>query len=121
MTLQQFAFDTPVVVATGEGTLDLKNERLDLAITGHPKKPQLIRVRAPITIKGPLDHPAIGVDAGNALVQGGLSAGLALLLSPLAAILPFVDPGLGKDADCGMLLAQSRSKGAPVVQEQARR
>jgi uncharacterized protein involved in outer membrane biogenesis len=121
MKLEQFAFDTPVVLATGEGTVDLRNERIDLAITGHPKKPQLIRVRAPITVRGPLDHPSIGVDAGNAIVQGGLAAGLAVVLSPLAAILPFVDPGLGKDADCGMLLAQARSKGAPVVQEQARR
>ena len=91
------------------------------AITGHPKKPQLIRVRAPITISGPLDHPAIGVNAGSAIAQGGLAAGLAFVLSPLAAILPFVDPGLGKDADCGALLAQAKSQGAPVTQQQAKR
>jgi uncharacterized protein involved in outer membrane biogenesis len=109
MALRQFVFDTPVVVATGEGTVDL-------AITGHPKKPQLIRLRAPITIKGPLDHPSIGVDARSAIVQGGLAAGVALVLSPLAVILPFVDPGLGKDADCGALLAQAKVQGAPIVQ-----
>jgi hypothetical protein len=121
MTLDHFALDTPVVLASGEGTVDLKNERVNLSLSGHPKKPQLIRVRAPITINGPLEHPAIGVDAGSAIVQGGLSAALAVVLSPLAAILPFVDPGLGKDADCGALLAQAKSRGAPVVQEQARR
>ena len=121
MTLNQFAFDTPVVLATGEGTVDLKNERLDLALTGHPKKPQLIRVRAPITIRGPLNHPAVGVDAGTVIAQGGLSVGLAVVLSPLAAILPFVDPGLGKDADCSALLAQARSRGAPVTAQEARR
>jgi uncharacterized protein involved in outer membrane biogenesis len=116
MALRQFVFDTPVVMATGEGTVDLKNEQIDLAITGHPKKPQLIRLRAPITIKGPLDHPAIGVDARSAIVQGGIAAGVALVLSPLAAILPFVDPGLGKDADCGALLAQANAQGARVAQ-----
>ena len=116
MALRQFVFDTPVVMATGEGTVDLKNEQIDLAITGHPKKPQLIRLRAPITIKGPLDHPSIGVDARSAIVQGGLAAGVALVLSPLAAILPFVDPGLGKDADCGALLAQAKAQGTPIVQ-----
>jgi uncharacterized protein involved in outer membrane biogenesis len=121
LTLDQFAFDTPVVLASGEGTVDLKNERLALSITGHPKKPQLIRVRAPITVSGPLGHPAIGVDAGSAIVQGGLSAALAVVLSPLAAILPFVDPGLSKDADCSALLAQARSQGAPVTQKQAQR
>ena len=116
MALRQFVFDTPVVMATGEGNVDLKNEQIDLAISGHPKKPQLIRLRAPITIKGPLDHPAIGVDARSAIVQGGIAAGVALVLSPLAAILPFVDPGLGKDADCGALLAQANAQGARVAQ-----
>jgi AsmA family protein len=121
MRLDQFVFDTDVVTASGEGTVDFKNERVDLAITGHPKKPQLVRVRAPITITGPLMRPVIGVQAGSAIVQGGLAAGLAAVLSPLAAILPFVDPGLGKDADCGALLAQAKAHGAPVVQRQAAR
>ncbi|HYK81227.1 MAG TPA: AsmA family protein [Micropepsaceae bacterium] len=116
MALRQFVFDTPVVMATGEGNVDLKNEQIDLAVTGHPKKPQLVRVRAPITIKGPLDHPGIGVDARSAIVQGGIAAGVAVVLSPLAAILPFVDPGLGKDADCGALLAQADAQGARVAQ-----
>jgi len=114
--LRQFVFDTGVVTASAEGNVDLRNERVDVAISGHPKKPQLIRLRAPITISGPLAHPAVGVKASSAIAQGGLAAGLALVLSPLAAILPFVDPGLGKDADCGALLAQAKAQGAPVVQ-----
>jgi uncharacterized protein involved in outer membrane biogenesis len=121
MTLNQFAFDTPVVLASGEGTIDLGRERLDLAITGHPKKPQLVRLRAPITVRGPLDSPSVGVDASAAIAQGGLALGLAVVLSPLAAILPFVDPGLGADADCGGLLAEARAKGAPVTVQQAGR
>lgn len=116
--MRNFTFDTPVVVASGEGTVDLSNERLDLAITGHPKKPQLIRVRAPITISGPIEHPAIGVKAGTAIAQGGLAVALAAVLSPLAGILPFVDPGLAKDADCAMLLAQANVPGGSL---QARR
>src|SRR5258706_2491354 len=111
MQLDQFVFDTGVVMATGSGVVDLRNERVDLSITGHPKKPQLVRVRAPITIGGALSHPAVGVKAGQALAQGGLAAGLAFVLSPLAAILPFIDPGLAKDADCGALLAQAQSSG----------
>jgi AsmA family protein len=116
LALRQFVFDTGVVTADAQGSVDLRNERIDLSIKGNPKKPQLIRVRAPITVTGPLAHPAVGVQAGSAIVQGGLAAGLALVLSPLAAILPFVDPGLGKDADCGALLAQAKAQGAPIVQ-----
>jgi hypothetical protein len=116
MQLRQFVFDTPVVVASGEGTVDLKNERLDLAITGHPKKFELIRLRAPITISGPLGHPAIGVQAGPAIAQTGIAAALGAVFSPLVSVLPFLDPGLAKDANCGALLAQSQSQGTPVAQ-----
>jgi uncharacterized protein involved in outer membrane biogenesis len=115
MRLDQLVFDTGVVMATGEGVVNLKDERVDLNISGHPKQPRLVRVRAPITIGGTLSHPAVGVKAGSAVAQGGLAAGLALILSPLAAILPFVDPGLAKDADCGTLLAQAQSQGAPAT------
>jgi hypothetical protein len=59
------------------------------------------------------------VEAGPAIAQGGLAVGLATVLSPLVAILPFVDPGLGKDANCGALLAQAQSQGAPVKQAEA--
>jgi hypothetical protein len=35
-------------------------------------------------------------------------------VSPLAAILPFVDPGLAKNADCAGLVSEAAQKGAPV-------
>jgi hypothetical protein len=34
-----------------------------------------------------------------------------VLLTPVAAMLAFVDPGLTKDADCAALLAQARTGG----------
>jgi hypothetical protein len=48
------------------------------------------------------------VQAGDVIAQGGFAAGLPWLLSPLAAVLPFVDPGLGKDADCAASLQQAQ-------------
>jgi hypothetical protein len=75
-----------------------------LKLTGHPKKFRLVRVRGPITIRGPIARPIVGLDAGSAVAQGGLAAGLAALLSPFAALLPFIDPGLAKDANCAALV-----------------
>jgi len=43
-------------------------------------------------------------------LAGGAIA-LGVLLTPVAAMLAFVDPGLAKDADCATLLAQARSGG----------
>jgi hypothetical protein len=39
---------------------------------------------------------------------------LASVLTPLAVILPFVDPGLAKDANCVALIADGAAEGAPV-------
>jgi uncharacterized protein involved in outer membrane biogenesis len=110
----QLVLDTEPVLVTGAGAANMADERLDLKLQGHPKKFQLIRLKAPITIQGTLMHPKLGVQPGKTLAQGGAAAALGALLSPLAAILPFVDPGLAKDANCAGLIAEAGQHGAPV-------
>ncbi|HET7084772.1 MAG TPA: AsmA family protein [Rhizomicrobium sp.] len=115
LTSRQFVIDTDPVRIDAGGTIDLRDETLDLRLQGKPKHFQLMRLRAPITMKGPWQHPALGLEAGSAVTQGGI--GLALgLINPFAAILAFVDPGLAKDANCGPLLAAAKEEGAPVRQ-----
>jgi len=106
--------DTDVVRATLKGSVNLGSEQLDLRLEGQPKKPRLLHVWAPITLRGSLAHPALGVDAGKVAAQAGLGVALGALLGPLAAIFPFLEPGLAKDADCAALIAEAHSQGAPV-------
>jgi uncharacterized protein involved in outer membrane biogenesis len=109
-------FDTGVVQAQGKGSVDLKNETVDLRLDGKTKKPRFLRVWAPITLKGPILHPKPGVDVGKAAPQLGLAVAVGAVVAPLAAILPFIEPGLAKDADCGSLIAEAKAQGAPVKQ-----
>jgi uncharacterized protein involved in outer membrane biogenesis len=111
--------DTDVERATGQGTVSLKNETVDLKFTGEAKSLRLLRMNAPITVTGSLSNPKVGVQASKALGQGGLVAALATLVAPLAGILPTIDPGLAKDANCGALLAEAKAKGAPVRRQAA--
>jgi uncharacterized protein involved in outer membrane biogenesis len=106
--------DTGPVVAKGSGTINLGAERVDLRLKGHPKKFRIGRLSMPITVKGPLAAPKVGVEPDGAVAQGGAALALGGLLSPLAAILPFVDPGLAKNAPCGALVAEAGHRGAPV-------
>jgi uncharacterized protein involved in outer membrane biogenesis len=106
--------DTGVVKATGSGTINLGSEQLNLKIDGKTKQPRLVHLWAPITVTGPLAAPKPGVQLQNVAAQAGVAVALGAVLSPLAAILPFVDPGLGKDADCAGLVAEASSTGAPV-------
>jgi uncharacterized protein involved in outer membrane biogenesis len=114
LSVNDAVFDTGVVRATGKGTVNLAEESLDLRLNGQPKKPRILRIWAPITLKGTLLHPKPGVDAGKAAGQIGIAAAVGAVLAPLAAVLPFVDGGLAKDADCAALIGEAKSQGAPV-------
>jgi AsmA family protein len=113
LTSEQVVLDTEPVLIKGQGTVDMKDETMDLTVTGSPKHFRIGRVRAPITISGPIDHPSLGVKASAALGQGGIGAALGLI-NPFAAILAFVDPGLAKDANCAALAQDAHSGRAPV-------
>jgi uncharacterized protein involved in outer membrane biogenesis len=114
-------FDTDVVRIAGRGRVDLGRERLDLEIQGKPKKVSVARLRTPIEIQGTFAKPEFGVDAGRLAKQGGIAAALGAVLTPLASILAFVDPGLAEDADCAALLGEAKSRGAPVNTRTAQR
>jgi uncharacterized protein involved in outer membrane biogenesis len=114
MTADRMVFDTGVVVAQGSGKVNLGQETYDLRIKGAPKKLRAVRVIAPITVKGPLKAPNFGIEPGAAIAQAGIGAALGSLLTPLAAIIPFVDPGLAKNADCAALFAEARQSNAAV-------
>lgn len=100
--------DTDVVLARGTGAINLGAETLDLRIDGESKKPRLLRIWAPITVRGSLTAPRIGVDTGALIAQGGLAAVIGAVAAPVAALFAFVDPGLEKDANCGALIASAR-------------
>ncbi len=110
---QNFVFDTDPVRVEGKGSIDMNTETLNLVVTGKPKEFRIGRIRAPILITGPLAHPQIGIRAQDAILQGAAAAALGVLFAP-AAILPFVDPGLAKDANCAGILTQAKAEGAPV-------
>jgi uncharacterized protein involved in outer membrane biogenesis len=113
LTSQHFVLDTDPVLINGEGSIDLNKETIALKLQGQPKHFQIFRLRAPITVNGPLDHPSLGVGTGQILAQGAIGAGLAVA-NPFAAILAFIDPGLAKNADCSSLLGTAKGEGAPV-------
>ncbi len=92
--------DTQNVLITGTGQIELGSEKLDLSIQGRPKKFRLVRLKAPIKVEGHVLKPTFALDSGHLVKQGAIAATLGTVLTPLAAILAFVDPGLAKDQNC---------------------
>jgi len=119
LVARHIVFDTGVVIVNGTGTVNLADETMDLVFKGQPKKLRAVRLIAPITVGGRLAEPKFGVQPAGAVAQAGVAVALGALLGPLAAILPFVDPGLAKDANCQALFAEARQSDAPVAGAQA--
>jgi uncharacterized protein involved in outer membrane biogenesis len=114
LSADRLIVDTDPVLIDGSGVINLDKETLSFTVRGHPKKFQLVRLFAPISVSGPILAPKISVQKTGAIVQGGIAVALATVLSPVAVLLPFIDAGLAKDANCAGLLSQGKSAGAPV-------
>jgi uncharacterized protein involved in outer membrane biogenesis len=111
-------FDTSVVKVTGSGTIDLGTEAIRLGLKGDTKRFRISHVFLPLTIGGTLAAPTLGVNPAPAAAQVGAAVALGAVLTPLAAILPFVDPGLAKNADCAALMSEAGSTAAPISRAQ---
>ena len=111
LNAKTIVMDTTNVLITGEGDVDLRNERLNIALQGKPKKIRLLRLRSPVKIAGTLSKPKVGIDPAKTILQAGAGTVLATLLTPVAAILAFVDPGLAKNADCSALASHPENAG----------
>jgi uncharacterized protein involved in outer membrane biogenesis len=107
LNAKSIVMDTTDVLIIGRGDVNLGNEQMDLALQGKPKKLRLLRLRSPIRVAGTLSKPRVGIDADKTILQVGAGTVMATLLSPIAAVLAFVDPGLAKNADCSALMAQA--------------
>lgn len=99
-----FVLDTTDSTILIEGPVDLRSEQMDLRVKTQPKDPSIFAVRTPITVKGSLAEPSIGVEKGALAARGAAAVALGILLTPVASALAFIEPGLGKDSDCAALL-----------------
>jgi AsmA family protein len=111
---KNLVLDTQKVLLTGRGQIYLGPEKLDLTIQGQPKAPRLLRLRAPVEIGGNLLRPSFKLETGHLLKQGSVAAALGAVLTPLAAVLAFVDPGLAKDQNCAQLIAEAQQRATPA-------
>jgi uncharacterized protein involved in outer membrane biogenesis len=104
--LDTLVVDTDSALITGSGEVQLDSQTLDLTLRGRPKKPALV-LRSAVAIRGTLSHPELRLAGHEALAQVGAAVALGAILTPVAAVLAFVSPGLTHDADCAALLAQN--------------
>ena len=101
-TAKVLFIDTDRKVITGQGTINLADERLNLRLNPSPKKATLIRLATPVNIGGTLAKPT-AVPNKLATLPGALP-GIGLLA-------PLLPTGSGANHPC--LKAVSTTKAAP--------
>jgi uncharacterized protein involved in outer membrane biogenesis len=100
--------DTTNVLALGEGSIDLRDEIIDIKFKPHAKNRRLIETTIPFAIEGPLASPSVKVSSTRATARMVED----VLLTPvrlLGDLLPFVHDH-GKDPNNPCLIRQAATQ-----------
>ena len=111
--------DTSKNVILAKGGFSFRDEAVDLAFRADSKKISLFSGQSPVGIGGHFAAPELQIISPELLTRAGAGLGLAVVATPVAGLLAFIDPGDAKAAACGPVLAgktaaaQRTTKGEP--------
>jgi uncharacterized protein involved in outer membrane biogenesis len=100
MTSRALAFDTTDTIIVGQGTINLRDETLDLLLRPRPKDRSILTLRSPLVVDGTFKDPSFRPDMGRLGLRGAIAIALGSIAPP-AALLATLELGGGEDADCG--------------------
>lgn len=103
---QIFVLDTTDTNLEGEAEIDLKQETIRASLDAHPKDASIFSLQSRILVRGKIRDPQVLIDPLSLSLRGAAAIAFSALAPP-AAILPFIQPGLGKNSDCERLLRET--------------
>jgi AsmA family protein len=118
VSARTFVLDTDNMLISGTGEAHMDSEKLDFLLRGQPKKISLA-LHSGVALQGTLAHPEIRLVGRNVLAQTAAAVALAVVLTPVAAVLAFVNPGLTHNADCAALIAEAKAAPDASAQQPA--
>ena len=113
LTSTVIVVDTIDSKITADARVDLGAETYQAKILAHPKDASLLSARAPVTVEGTFRSADVGIEPGPLAAKGGLAVALGALLTPLAAVLPFIETGAAEDANCAGLVNEASKQTRP--------
>jgi AsmA family protein len=113
--------DTTDTNIIGHGAIDFRTEAVRVRLEPHPKDVSILTFRTPIDIGGTLKHPNARPDIPLTVGRIAAMVGLGVVATPVAALIPTIELGLGKDSDCVGLTQQAQGKVGELKQQPARK
>ena len=104
-----FLLDTTEGRITGTGGVNFTDQTLDIALTTRSKHYTIGSLPGPIDITGPLGAPSIRPGT-EVVARAGAAVGLGILLTPLGALLPTIQFGVGNDNACTQALTEEHTR-----------
>ena len=100
--------DTNDSLLLGNVSINLKRETINAKLDAKPKDSSIFAVQAPIVLSGQLKSPSIGLEGKKVGRRGTAAVVLGSLLTPFAAILPFIERSDAENVDCRELLKNAQ-------------
>ncbi len=104
---RNFKLNTDDAVVDATGTIDLRNERLDLRIKPESLEWKFLSLRTPLYVRGSFDKPQVGVEPGPLLLRAGAAVAAAAVAPVALALLPITVPAAQDDERCSDMLARA--------------
>lgn len=102
--------DTEDTRINGDLKADFSDESFALRLEPDPKDVSVFSARTPVNISGTFGDIGIAPDYASLGLRAGAAVALGLLATPAAALLAFIEPGLGEDAECDGLLESTEEE-----------
>jgi len=106
LTSKVVVLDTKDSLLVGNVNINMKHELISAKLDAKPKDSSIFSAQIPITLSGQLKSPSVGLDSKK-IGKKGAAAVIAGLLAPFAAIIPFIEIGDAKNADCRALISNA--------------
>lgn len=108
MHANALVFDTSVVNIGGSGTVNLKNEQMDLKLMPEPKDRSIASLNSPLYVRGTFSSPKPSPDYRR-ITTRGVGALVMGIINPFLAVIPLINQGPGKDSNCAKLISEATS------------
>jgi uncharacterized protein involved in outer membrane biogenesis len=100
MDARHLVFDSSETRLEGNGTINLRNETLDLVIRPRTKGFSPLSLRSPLYVRGSFKHPQFRPDYARMGLRAAAAVTLGTVAAPAAALIATSDLGQGKNGPC---------------------
>jgi uncharacterized protein involved in outer membrane biogenesis len=105
--IKTLVVDTTDTRFSGDGNIDLDQERVKFVMAPHPKDLSLFTLRTPLHVAGRFSDLAFYPEYSELAERTAAAVVLGLVATPFAALVPLIETGTGENAACQSLLGAS--------------